>query len=195
MLFRSTFETFIAAAPRVLALGTLVAVATLGAGGAQAQKIRPGLWENSVTMKSSGGQVEGAMARMQEQLASMPPEQRAQVEAMMARQGMGMAPGKPNTARSCISPEMAARDEFHPGDSRCKSTGHSRSGNTVRFKFSCQGEGGGGEGEGEFTLISDKETKGKMSVTTQRQGQTMRMDMESTSRWLGADCGALKPIR
>jgi hypothetical protein len=176
-------------APRLLAAATLALLAT----GAQAQKIRPGLWENTVSMKSSGGQAEAAMARMQEQLARMPPEQRAQVEAMMARQGVGPT-GKPDAVRTCISPEMAARDEFNPGDSRCRATGHTRSGNTVRFKFACQREGTSSEGEGEFTLVSDTETRGRMSVVTLRQGQSMRMDMDSQSRWLGKDCGELKPL-
>ena len=179
-------------APRLLAVATL---AVLGASGAQAQKVRPGLWENTVNMKSSGGEVEAAMARMQEQMARLPPEQRAQVEAMMARQGMGMAAGKPNTVRSCITPEMASRNELHPGDKNCRSTGHSRSGNTVRFKFACENERGGtAEGEGEFTLVGDTETRGRMWVNATRQGKTFRMDMESSSKWIAADCGDVKPV-
>lgn len=176
-------------------LAAFAAIALL-AGGAHAQKIRPGLWENTVAMKSGGGQAEAAMAQMQAQLASMPPEQRAQVEAMMARQGMGVGAGKPNTVRSCISPEMAARDQFHSGDSRCKQTSHTRSGNVVRFKVVCEAEGarGSGEGEGEITLVSETENKGRMTFTTMRQGQTMRMEMETTSRWLGRDCGDVKPM-
>ena len=186
--------------PHLVLTARLVAaagIAVFAAGSAHAQKIRPGLWENTVSMKSGGGQMDAAMARMRDELARMPPEQRAQVEAMMARQGLGMAAGQPNTLRSCVSPEMAARDMMDTGDGRCKSTGHSRTGNVVRFKFACQGEGNqpGGEGEGEFTLISDTENKGKVSITTSRQGQPLRMDIESASRWVAADCGAIKPVR
>ena len=176
-------------------VATLLVVSLLGlAGAAHAQKIKPGLWENTVSMRSSGGQMEAAMAQMQERLAAMPPEQRAQVEAMMARQGMGVAAGKPNTVRNCITPEMAARDDFNPGDGRCKSSGHSRSGNKVKFKFACQSESGSAEGEGEFTLVSDTETRGKMFIDAQRQGRSMRMEMESSSRWVAADCGDVKPL-
>jgi Domain of unknown function (DUF4412) len=43
-----------------------------------------------------GGQMSDAMARMQDQLKSLPPEQRAQVEAMMKGRGMpGMAGAQP----------------------------------------------------------------------------------------------------
>lgn len=180
--------------PRLLAVATFAGAAALVATPAAAQKLKPGLWENSVSMKSAGGQAEAGMARMQEQMARLPPEQRAQVEAMMARQGLGMAAGKPNTVRSCISPEMARRDEFNPGDSRCKVLNHARSGNVVRFKVSCQMDGATSDGDGEFTLVSDAETRGKMTMNVVRQGQAMRMEMDSTSRWLGADCGDLKPI-
>ncbi|MBI5722177.1 MAG: DUF3617 domain-containing protein [Burkholderiales bacterium] len=179
--------------PRLLAVATIAALGASHGGDAQAQKVRPGLWENTVSIKSGGGQAEAAMAQMRAQLASMPPEQRAQVEAMMARQGMGMAPGKPNAVRSCITPEMASRSELHPGDKNCKSTGHSRSGNTVRFKFACENERGTAEGEGEFVLVSDTETKGKMFVNATRQGQAFRMDMVSSSKWIAADCGDVKP--
>lgn len=45
-----------------------------------------------------GGQLNDAMARMQEQLKSLPPEQRAQIEAMMKGRGMpGMAPAQAKT--------------------------------------------------------------------------------------------------
>ena len=83
---------------------------------ANAQKITPGLWEHSVTMKSRGGEMEAAMAQMQEQLARMTPEQRKQMEAMMGGQGMGMMAGKPTTVRTCITAEQAARDEIAPPD-------------------------------------------------------------------------------
>jgi hypothetical protein len=43
---------------------------------------------------SFGAQMSGAMAQMQQQMANLPPEQRAQVEAMMKGRGMGAAPAK-----------------------------------------------------------------------------------------------------
>lgn len=172
----------------------MAAAALLAAGAAQAQqRMRPGLWENTISMKSSGGEMEAAMAQMRQQMAAMSPEQRAQVEAMMARQGMGMAGGAPSSVRTCITPEMASRDEFNPGDSRCRSTGHSRNGNSVKFKFTCDSEQGPSEGEGEFTLVSDTATKGTMSVSGMRKGQPFRLVTESTSRWVAADCGDVKP--
>ena len=58
-----------------------VAALALAAVTASAQTQAPGLWEHSFTMKSDDGKMEKAMAEMQKQLASMPPEQRKPVPA------------------------------------------------------------------------------------------------------------------
>lgn len=52
---------------------------------ASAQQIKPGLWENTSQM---GGAMGAPMAQMQQQMASMPPAQRKQMEAMLAQQGI-----------------------------------------------------------------------------------------------------------
>ena len=54
---------------------------------ASAQQIKPGLWENTSQM---GGAMGAPMAQMQQQMASMPPAQRKQMEAMLAQQGIRM---------------------------------------------------------------------------------------------------------
>ncbi len=183
-------------------LGATHVVSALGASlllcshAAWAQQIKPGLWENTITMKSASPETEAALARMQQQLASMPPEQRQQMETMMASRGVTLGAGKVLTARHCVSAEQAARGELQTADSRCQQTDRSRSGNTVRFKFVCQaGAQGGGSGEGEYTLVSDTEHRGKMLVNAQRKGKTEQMQMETTGKWLGAECGALKAAR
>ena len=54
-----------------------------------AAQLKPGLWE--ITNKVGGNaQLDAARAQMQQQLAAMPPEQRKQMEAMMAQRGMSM---------------------------------------------------------------------------------------------------------
>ena len=64
--------------------------------------------------------------------------------------------------------------------------------NSVRMKFSCQGPPLI-SGEGEYTFSSDKAYSGRMTVTSSAKGQAASMDMETTGRWISADCGALKP--
>src|SRR5262245_19338137 len=187
--------------PRLLIAGAALAAAT---GLAQAQKITPGLWEHTITMKMTGNpQMEEGLKRMQEQLASMPPEKRKQMEEMMARHGggttmsgmAGMMSGKPTPIKVCITPEQAARDHIPTANGNCQQVDTQRSGKTMKVKFTCTREDGSSmTGKGEYTLVSDKEHTGKMTMDgTSRQGQPIHMDVEQAGRWLGADCGDVKP--
>ena len=159
---------------------------------ALAQSTKPGLWE--ITSKMGGSaEMDKAMAQMQQQMASMPPAQRKQMEDMMAKQGVSVgATGKAITARVCITPEMASRDEMPQHDGNCKQTSKERSGNTVRFKFACTGKEAT-SGEGEYTFISDKQHKGRTVVNSTAKGKPERMEMEHSGKWIAADCGDLKP--
>ena len=177
----------------------VLAVAALLAGApVQAQKLAPGLWENSLTMKSSDTRLTAGMERMQKELAAMPPEKRKQMEAMMAAQGinMGMAagPGGPAiVAKVCLTPEQAARDELQPpADGDCRQTSMQRSGNTLRMKFECTGKRPG-KGEGEYVLDSPKAHHGRTSIETMEGGKPVRLEMNHSGRWLAADCGEVKP--
>jgi hypothetical protein len=157
-----------------------------------AQKFTPGLWENSMTMKSGGGEMDAQMAQMKEEMAKMPPEQRKMMEDMMAKQGVSVgAAGKSVTVKACITPEMASRDEM-PQEGNCKQTSKERSGNTVRIKFACTGKEPS-SGESEYTMVSDKQHKGRTVVNSIANGKPQRMEMEHSGKWIAADCGELKP--
>ena len=169
----------------------LIVLATLSPWAA-AQKMTPGLWENTITMKSGDGKMEAAMAKMQESMAKMPPEQRKMMEDMMAKQGVGMAGGKPNAVRVCISKEQAERAEVpQQMEGRCKQDSLQRSATSIKFKFTCTDPQG--SGEGEFRFSDDKAYTGTMVMTTVREGKPQRMEMQQAGKWLGADCGTLKP--
>jgi hypothetical protein len=177
---------------------TLPAVITLCAFAssalAQPGKLQPGLWEQAMTMKSASGQMESQMAQMQKDLASMPPDQRKMVEDMMAKQGMAMgsAGGRSTTIKMCITPEQAERADLPQQDNNCKQETVERSGSTVRYRFSCSGNPPT-SGEGEYTMASPTSYSGRSTVLTQMQGKPEKIEMTHTGRWLGADCGSIKP--
>jgi hypothetical protein len=169
----------------------MLALALAGASAAHAQRIAPGLWEQSTHMKSGSGQMEGAMAQMQREMAQMPPEQRKQMQDMMARQGMGMS-GQANTMRVCISKEQAERQELGKPEPGCTYDAVQRSGNTVKMKFNCPGKG---SGDAEYTMAGDKSYRGRSVVTTTVDGKPERMEMTMSAKWLSADCGNVKPLQ
>lgn len=175
---------------RILA-ATLVAFAST----AGAQSLKPGLWE--VTHKTTGAnsQVDQQMAQMQKQMAAMPPAQRKQMEEMMARQGAqmpGAAPGGGMSMKMCMTREMAERSEIPAQQGECKTTRQSRSGNTMKMAFTCTNPPS--SGEGEYTFSSPESYSMKMAVSTTVHGKAQKMNMEGSGKWLGADCGNVRPI-
>ncbi|HET7595474.1 MAG TPA: DUF3617 domain-containing protein [Burkholderiales bacterium] len=155
-------------------------------------RMRPGLWEHSFTMKSQSGEMERSMADMHKQLASMPPEQRKQVEQMMAQQGMSMG-ANGRSVRMCITKEQAERDEFPQQEGNCTQQVMQRTGNTIKVKFSCTGSPPT-SGESEVTMASPTAYTGKSVVNTVVQGKPERMTMDQSGKWLAADCGNVKPM-
>ncbi len=166
---------------------------------AAAQTMKPGLWEITNKMGGSGdtgAKMAAAQEQMQKQMASMPPEQRKQMEKMMAQQGVNMAPGAGGgmATRICITKEMAARNEApaqHQGD--CKQEQMQKSGNTTKFKFTCAKPPS--TGEGEVTVHSAESYTMKMKMTSQAKGKPEQMTMDAQGKFLGNDCGSVKPIK
>ena len=47
---------------------------------AEGSSLRPGVWEYTTTIKTQSGEMEKAMAQMEQQMAMLPPEQRKMME-------------------------------------------------------------------------------------------------------------------
>lgn len=176
-------------------LCTTLAALVLGfsVSGAQAQAGKPGLWE--VTSKLGGSpEMDKAMAQMQQQLANMPPEQRKQMEAMMGKQGVSMS-GAPGgiVAKMCLTKDMVDRSQMPmqtEGD--CTSSVTDKTSTGMTLKFTCANPPS--SGEGQYTFASDSAYTMKMKINTQQQGRPGTTTLESSGKWLSAECGAVKPI-
>jgi Protein of unknown function (DUF3617) len=173
---------------------TLVALSlSLLAAPTLAGDMKPGLWEMKTIKQVVDGQdMRAQMQQMQQQMASLPPEQRKQMEAMMGRQGIGMGPG--GATRMCISEEMAKRDTpVVDPDGRCQPTKMSRSGNTMRYEIDCTTDGRRSQGKGESTF-SGNTVHSRMDMTTSDATGRHTMQTESQMTYLGANCGGLAPV-
>lgn len=155
-------------------------------------KMSPGLWEHSFTMKTQSGKMEKAMKEMQQAMASMPPEQRRQMEAMMGQQGMAIGP-QGNSVKVCMSKEDAERDQPPPAQDGCTQTSK-RSGNVWSISFKCPGPPPS-SGEGSVTIQSPIAYSGTINVVTDVQGKAEKVEMATSGKWLSANCGNIKPVR
>src|SRR4051812_16254283 len=118
---------------------------------AAAQSLKPGLWEMQHKVQGNA-QMDQAMAEMQKQLAGMSPEQRKQMETMMASRGVQMAPGADGGMRMkiCMTKEMAERNDIPANRGDCKTGPQQRSGNTVKMAFTCTNPPSSGDAQFTF---------------------------------------------
>lgn len=177
------------------ALAALAAVNGLAAGFG----LKPGLWESRIVKHVVDGrdmtsQMTGTMSQMQNNLSRLPPEQRARMEAMMKEHG-ALTMGTTGTTRLCISPEMAGRNKpIVDPEGRCQPAKINQSGNHTTFEFNCDANGTVMTGKGESTATGDVITS-RVDVSTRKaKGETHVMHSETEMKFVGADCGDVKPI-
>ena len=161
---------------------------------AAAQQLKPGLWEMSNRVADSSGQLANAMAEAQRQMAQMPPEQRKMMEQMMAQHGvqLGSGSGGAMVAKMCLTPEMVKNNDLPMRQQgNCTHKRSPVSGGKMKFSFSCSNPAT--SGDGEITFKSDTSYAMNARVV-QGAGKDNVMTVDSSARWLGADCGNIKPV-
>jgi hypothetical protein len=179
---------------RIVMSFAALSLCALAAQPALAQNFKPGLWETNNKMGSGTGKLQAAMSMVQQQMAGMSPEQRGKIEGMMAKQGV-LISNDGVLAKVCITPAMAANQQLpiqQPGKGNCYYQHAPMVGNTMKYSFSCSNPQGSGDGSATFS--SPTAYTSATRVTTNATGASETVNIESTGRWLGADCGAVKPI-
>jgi len=183
--------------PRHSLLAAIVAAALLPAFPAlptyaTSAAMRPGLWEITSKIKPDDPQAAAAMAEAQKQMANMAPEQRKMIEAMMAKQGVGLSVnGDGVKVTYCITKDMAERREFPTGQQGQCTNSSTPTASGMHVSFTCTNPPS--SGNGQVTFQGDTAYTTTMNVTTSARGKSESMSVNATGRWLGADCGAKTP--
>jgi Protein of unknown function (DUF3617) len=175
-----------------LALSLLSSLALAG----DRPAVKVGLWET--TIHSEGG---GGAAGIPDD-PRLTPEMRARIEAMMAARGGAGGGGLPGlgkdiTVKSCITD----KDLDHPfepnGEHRkCTQTIVSRTATSAEVHVECAASGpSGGTAVGTFKwqATSPESMQGSTEMTFSANGHDMTHKSTITGKWLGADCGDVKP--
>jgi glutamate synthase domain-containing protein 2 len=140
--------------------------------------LKPGLWEMTMTSKV---QLSEAM------LANMPPDRRAQMEAMMN----GRA-GQPMVVKSCLTKESMSKALNFNSDQKknCQYNVVSSSATRQQVDVACTTDKGRTTGTMTFEATSPESGKAIMQMS--QDGGT-KMNITINSRYLGLDCGDVKP--
>ncbi|MFI8482264.1 DUF3617 domain-containing protein [Pseudomonas sp. NPDC078700] len=154
---------------------------------ATAAPILPGLWEISTSNMAVDGQQMPAMDVMINKLKTLPPEQREMMEQMLAKQGVQLGD---NGVQVCLSEALVKSDQLPLQEqSGCKQEVTERSDNMWKFQFDCPQA----KGQGETRFINDKQFTSIVTSTFNNQGKQQQGTMQTNARWVGTDCGGLKP--
>lgn len=175
---------------RFTLIATLCAAAlALPAG---AQSLNPGLWQTTSHFHDSSGQMEAAMAQMQQRLAQIPPEQRTPFWKMMADKvgQVDSSGGRVVVEKVCATPEMV-KNLLLPvaQDSLCTQRHSPLKDGKMELSFNCP------KSHTRGTAVATLSSQTSYTMKGQMHGDDYRgtITAESEGRWLGADCGNIKP--
>lgn len=176
-------------------LSIVLAAACCAHGAHAAAPLKPGLWEMTSKVAAANPETMQAMAMAQQQMANMPPEQRQAIDRMLAQHGvkMNLAEGGGVKVNFCLSKEQAENPRLPAGQpGQCTTTQTPIPGGLdVAFKCSKPQS----SGKGQVIFDGDSGYSMRMKVDSTAQGQAQHMEVESTGRWLSADCGSTPPVR
>lgn len=169
--------------------------ATLAAQPALAQSLKPGLWEitSNINVNNNPATLQQFAQTMKKHIASLPPAERKVMEEEMASQHQRIS-DKGMSVEFCLTPEMAARPQALSRQfEHCNVKQSPMVGSTVHFSFSCDDARSSGDGSVTFSGATGF-TQQVRSVSHDQNGPAgVPMTVASTGRWLGADCGSVKP--
>jgi len=149
--------------------------------------LKPGLWQVTST-----GSMTGAPPIPPEVLANMPPEKRAQAQAMM-QAAMARA-AEPQVTQNCVTEDQLRRglnfgDRPNPS---CHRTIVSNTSSVLVVHEECTGDRPM-VGNFRFTAIDRETMKGDINVVMTSGTDTTTMQRSLQGKWLGSDCGDVKP--
>ena len=150
--------------------------------------LKEGLWEVTVTHSMTG--MPAMPAIPPETLAKMPADQRARVEAAM--KGTGGGP-KTDVRKECVTKEKLEKQTAF-GESRvdCTRTVVNSTGSKLEIKIHCQEKQTASDGTFVVEAVSSESARGSMHTVTNSNGRMMNIDFTFSTKYLGADCGAVK---
>ncbi len=163
------------------------AVAACAAAQTITPPIKPGLWQVQSERLVDGQKAPDPMERMKD----LPPEARKQMETMMKQRGVEIGQG--GTQKICHTRESLDQGNWKGDSERCKTDISSRGAMSWKWRSVCTAPESAVDGEALFTSPEAYTVKTLITMNEKGKAHTVRMTLNA--KWLGADCGELKPMR
>jgi hypothetical protein len=150
--------------------------------------MRPGLWEVTTT------------SDLLKLVPYMQADQMQQLTNLARQYGIDMPEIRDDSAMSkvCITAQMAAQPippHFYHEQSGCTAKNARRNGNSYNMDVVCAGPGLKGNGKAEGTFNSPESLSARTEFDGVVQGIPVTDHAQINGRWIGANCGAVKPLQ
>jgi len=180
---------------RTLSL-SLACVLTATVAQAAPPNLKPGLWEMEMegsrgNQRTDSAQMQAAMEQMRAKLAQMPPEQRRMIEQQMGQ--MGFSPSQKGLGmRVCMTADDIKREQIPLNEKGCDSKVVTRSASRWVADITCRDPQMTGTAEAVFDSATAYRVSMKGQVT--EEGRTLPFSMKMQWKYVGSDCGSVKPL-
>jgi hypothetical protein len=148
--------------------------------------MKPGLWQIHVESDMDGKKETDVSERMK----NMSFEARQKMEAAMKEHGMDS--GDMSRRKVCYSREMLDRGHWAEQPGVCKTDYSTRSASSWKWHSSCKQISYEGDGEATFSNSENYVVKSIGVITSGAKTHTTQSTI--TAKWLGSDCGDIKPV-
>ena len=176
---------------RLAALCLLSCLAIVAVAALPVPPVKPGLWET----RMSGLDANGNAMPLPEQaaLSRMPPEMRARMAETMKARGLSM-PDESGATKSCFTKETfeSGRWQQMASENGCTTNYSTLSSSTWKWHSSCTALKSESDGEAVFKSAESYSTK--VTTTATVLGKTNTSTRIVQAKWLGANCGDIKPF-
>lgn len=158
----------------------LAAASCFAADGITPLDVKGGLWETTTTTEHSGMPSISA-----DQLAKMPPDVRARVQ--------GMSAPRTETKQSCMTKEDVTKFGQNQ-DKSCKMTIVTSTGSKQEIQFDCDSAQSKSSGTMKIEAVDSTHVNSVIVIKmNSSNGRNMDMKVTNSAKWLGTDCGNVKP--
>ncbi len=170
-----------------LRLGAAACLLPLLALAADHPAVKLGLWE--ISHESQPG---AQPVLPPEVLAKLPPEARARLEGSQHSRETGG-----HTTKQCVT--QASLDHLFQDDEHTKACTHTivaQTATSMEMQMECKNMGptaASSTGTFKWTLATPETMQGSLELTTVAGSHTMSHHLDIKGKWLGADCGDVKP--
>ncbi|HTD06098.1 DUF3617 domain-containing protein [Undibacterium sp.] len=168
----------------ILLLPLLLAAAASHAAG----NIKPGLWEVKM-------EIDPAQAQMIAKMPKLSPEQIEQMNKMGVK--MPQIQGSAMVQKVCLTKEMVERDQppvMPKEQSMCQLKNFSKNSSGYSMDIVCDSPDFKGTGTTRGTFVNAENFTSVYDFKGTARSMPISQHHESSGKWLGADCGEIKPM-